>query len=169
MIRLLRDAPRRPSVRAPGRWSWSRPGNRGWDRRTARATIASRDIRLLQQFALCAGQRRFSSIDQAGGKLPEVILGGVAILALQQDARLAAASSTARITTDPPWRTTSRWATMPLGSFTRSEVTRKTRPRKTVVLEMTSSFLSGDSGFRFPLLSALCKLVFLVGIVSSRI
>jgi len=41
--------------------------------------------RLFEEFAFCGGEGRLAGIDASGGKFPEVLAGGVAILALEQD------------------------------------------------------------------------------------
>jgi len=91
---------------------------------------------LFLELATTGGDEFFAGLDAAGGKLKQELVGGVTPLADEQDAGSAGLVrvSTARMTTEPLWRMTSRVARTPPGSVTSSRVTQKTRPWKTVLL-----------------------------------
>ena len=121
----------------------------------ARAGIEEQSLRplgraisgLLQQLSLGPGQGLFPGIDATCGKFPQVSVRRITILALQQNARLGRLSSTARITAEPECRTTSRRATIPFGSRTRSELTLKAGPLNTIFDERTSALFARREGF----------------------
>ncbi len=86
---------------------------------------------LFDHLALGGGEGGFSGFDAAGGKLEEELAGGVAVLALEDDVGVVGVrldSSTARMTTEPLWRMTSRTLMWPPGSCTVSVKTEKTLP-----------------------------------------
>ena len=126
-------------IHEPEKRSWSLPGSRGWGRRTRLFSTGRAVTGLFQQFTLSGGQRKFSGIDAPGRQLKHVLLRGVSVLTFKKYTWLCDESSTASTTTDPEWRMTSRMAVTPLGSCTRSRVTWKMRPLKTVLDERTSA------------------------------
>ncbi len=88
---------------------------------------------LFDHLAPCGGKRSFAGLDASSGQLEQKLAGGVAVLTLYDDdgslgLPVSADSSTARITTEPLWRMTSRVFRYPVGSMTVSVKTEKTLP-----------------------------------------